>query len=167
MKLLEEIDLSENNFTYIPSLIFKLDKLRKANLNFNNIKEFEIMEDEKKKYLIPPETKKFSIKYLYLAKNSIENLPYEIMMRGYLDEIEHMTLAENPIRMPSKELLARIKNKFINKLTVSYLNEAENKDDEGERKIESNLVSATRGKFKLLFTTFKLGMGLKNLYYLL
>lgn len=146
---LEEIDLSENNLTYIPSFVFKLQNLKKANLNINKIKDFEIMEDENNKFVFPIEHR-FHIEYLFLARNLIEVLPYDLIMNDNLDRIEHLTLDENPIIKPSKELLIKIEKDYKDRITFKYNNEIDKKEEEEElqkQQTESYLVTAKKGGF--------------------
>ena len=149
MESLEEIDLSENNLTYIPSLIFMLQKLQKANLNVNQIKDFEIMDDENNKSHFITEHK-FHIQYVYLLRNSIEVLPYDLIMNDNFEHINHLALDENPIMKPSKELLYKIEKNYNERITFKYIKEAEAKEENEQQQTENKLVTSKKGKLLIL-----------------
>lgn len=136
LESLEELDLSENNFNYIPSSIFMLKNLEKANFNLNRIELFQILDHEKSKYIVPRDYR-FNIKYLFLVRNSIRYLPNDYILNDNFKNIEHLALDENPIKQPNKELLYKIKQSYKYKITFQY--EKESKMDE-ENNLEGKLL---------------------------
>jgi hypothetical protein len=131
---LKEINLAENNFTYIPLLLFNLRGLKIANLNYNKITDFNISDDGNNATIISCEC---NLKILYLVKNEIKNLPYDLIMSDFFMNIEHLALDDNPITKPKKILINKIKKFYLEKITYQLVDNVDDKENENN---ENNLV---------------------------
>jgi len=114
---LKEIDLSENEFNFLP-MIITLDKIEKVNLISNYIDDYKIMEDELTKFNYEAD-KKFNLKFLYLNKNLLTKLPIDFIKDRTFHNLKHMALDENPIKEYTKEIKKIIEENFENVYTFN------------------------------------------------
>lgn len=128
---MEEIDLSENEFTFLPKII-TLSSLRKINLISNKIGSYEIMEDENNPYHYET-SDRYDLEFLYLNKNLLDKLPVDFIKNFNFHKIKHMALDENPIKEYTKEIKNIISTRnFENVITFNTDNIEEAKEEEFE-----------------------------------
>lgn len=150
LKELIEVDFSENIIEYLPSLIFKLKKLKKANLCLNLIRNFEIFDDPLNRYNYK-DKEKFNIEVLLLTKNKIEILPIDFMKNQNLHKLKHLSIDDNPIKEITREILNLIEKNYKDIITFTFdpsiIKEDENDEVEEEK---DNLVSSTKKSNKFV-----------------
>ena len=114
LKNLQEIDLSENNFSFIPAVIFVLPVLKKINLCLNKITNFELKNEDNTIFILE---KNVNFEYLYLSNNLIKDFPTDLIK--HLIKIKHLSLDFNAITDIPKEVINNLKTIYKN---LTYTN---------------------------------------------